>query len=155
MTGVPRSGVQITLATIQATESLGEELGRLAEAGDLIVLDGPLGAGKTALARGIGRGLGVDGVTSPTFVMARVHTGGRLPFVHVDAYRLRGLEDLDALDLDATLEESLTVVEWGAGVVETLAAEHLVVRLDRESETDVRVARLEPAGPGWEARLPR
>lgn len=149
----PRAGVPITLETVEATEALGEELGRLAIAGDLIVLDGPLGAGKTALTRGIGRGLGISGVTSPTFVMARVHTGGRLPLVHVDAYRLRGLDDLESLDLDATLEESLTVVEWGTGVVEGLAAEHLVVRIDRNTGDELRLARLEPQGPGWEARL--
>jgi len=81
-----------------------------------------------------------------------VHTGGRLPLVHVDAYRLGGRLDVDDLDLDAAAEASVTVVEWGEGLVEQLADEHLVVRLDRRPD-DVRVATLEPHGPSWEVRL--
>ena len=135
------------------TRALGRDLAGLLQAGDLVVLVGPLGAGKTALTQGIGEGLGVrEPVTSPTFVIARVHTGGRLPLVHVDAYRLGGVADVDDLDLDASTEDSVTVVEWGQGLVEQLADEHLEVRLDRRDD-DVRVAQLEPHGGSWEQRL--
>jgi tRNA threonylcarbamoyladenosine biosynthesis protein TsaE len=142
-----------TLPTPEDTRALGEALAGLLRPGDLVVLVGPLGAGKTALTQGIGAGLGVtEPVTSPTFVIARVHTGGRLPLVHVDAYRLGGAADVDDLDLDASTEESVTVVEWGQGLVEQLADEHLEVRLDRR-EDDVRTAVLVPRGSGWERRL--
>ena len=141
------------LPTIADTQAFGRELAGLLRPGDLVVLAGPLGAGKTALTQGIGAGLGVRGpVTSPTFVLARVHRGGRVPLVHVDAYRLAGMADVDDLDLDATTEEAVTVVEWGHGLVEQLADEHLVVELDRRDD-DVRTARLVPVGPGWEQRL--
>jgi tRNA threonylcarbamoyladenosine biosynthesis protein TsaE len=142
-----------TLPTPEDTRALGVELADLLRAGDLVVLVGPLGTGKTALTQGLGQGLGVrEPVTSPTFVIARVHTGGRLPLVHVDAYRLGGVADVDDLDLDATAEEAVTVVEWGHGLVEQLADEHLVVELDRRDD-DVRTARLVPVGAGWERRL--
>ncbi|GHE10826.1 tRNA (adenosine(37)-N6)-threonylcarbamoyltransferase complex ATPase subunit type 1 TsaE [Klenkia taihuensis] len=143
-----------SLPTVEDTRALGAELAGLLRPGDLVVLSGPLGAGKTALTQGIGAGLGVPGpVTSPTFVLARVHRGGRLPLVHVDAYRLGSLLDVDDLDLDATLEESVTVVEWGHGLVEQLADEHLVVELDRDAGDDVRTATLVPHGPSWTVRL--
>jgi tRNA threonylcarbamoyladenosine biosynthesis protein TsaE len=141
------------LPDVADTRALGRDLAGVLTAGDLVVLVGPLGAGKTALTQGVGEGLGVrEPVTSPTFVIARVHTGGRLPLVHVDAYRLGGRLDVDDLDLDAAADESVTVVEWGEGLVEQLADEHLVVRLDRRPD-DVRVVTLEPHGPGWEQRL--
>lgn len=141
------------LPTAEDTRALGRQLGGLLRAADLVVLAGPLGAGKTVLAQGIAAGLGVPGpVTSPTFVLARVHRGGRLPLVHVDAYRLAGMTDVDDLDLDATAGEAVTVVEWGRGLVEQLAEEHLLVELDRRDD-DVRTARLVPTGPGWEQRL--
>lgn len=142
-----------TLPTPEDTRALGRALAELLGPGDLVLLSGPLGAGKTALTQGIGAGLGVPGpVTSPTFVLARVHRGGRLPLVHVDAYRLTSVADVDDLDLDATAEEAVTVVEWGHGLVEQLAEEHLIVELDRR-EDDVRTARLVPHGAGWEQRL--
>jgi tRNA threonylcarbamoyladenosine biosynthesis protein TsaE len=141
------------LPAITDTQAFGRELAALLQPGDLVVLAGPLGAGKTALTQGIGAGLGVPGpITSPTFVLARVHRGGRVPLVHVDAYRLAGMADVDDLDLDATTEEAVTVVEWGHGLVEQLADEHLVVELDRRDD-DVRTVRLVPVGPGWEQRL--
>ena len=144
---------ELELPTVGDTRSLGRHLAGLLRAGDLVVLVGPLGAGKTALTQGIGEGLGVrEPVTSPTFVIARVHTGGRVPLVHVDAYRLGSVADVDDLDLDASAEESVTVVEWGQGLVEQLADEHLEVRLDRRDD-DVRVACLVPHGAGWEERL--
>ena len=141
------------LPTPDDTRALGAALAAVVRAGDLVVLVGPLGAGKTALTQGLGAALGVrEPVTSPTFVISRVHRGGRLPLVHVDAYRLGGVADVDDLDLDASAEESVTVVEWGQGLVEQLADEHLEVRLDRRDD-DVRTAVLVPHGPGWEQRL--
>ncbi len=141
------------LPTVADTQAFGRQLAELLRPGDLVVLAGPLGAGKTALTQGIGAALGVrEPVTSPTFVIARVHRGGRLPLVHVDAYRLGGAADVDDLDLDATAEESVTVVEWGQGLVEQLADEHLEVRLDRR-EDDVRTVELVPHGPSWTDRL--
>jgi tRNA threonylcarbamoyladenosine biosynthesis protein TsaE len=141
------------LPTPEDTHAFGRSLADVLRAGDLIVLVGPLGAGKTALTQGIGAGLGVrEPVTSPTFVIARVHRDGRVPLVHVDAYRLGSVADVDDLDLDASAGESVTVVEWGQGLVEQLADEHLEVRLDRRDD-DVRTAVLVPNGPGWEERL--
>jgi tRNA threonylcarbamoyladenosine biosynthesis protein TsaE len=135
------------------TRALGAELAEVVRAGDLVVLVGPLGAGKTALTQGLGKGLGVrEPVTSPTFVIARVHTGGRVPLVHVDAYRLGSVADVDDLDLDASADESVTVVEWGQGLVEQLTEEHLEVRLDRRDD-DVRTALLVPHGASWVDRL--
>jgi tRNA threonylcarbamoyladenosine biosynthesis protein TsaE len=141
------------LPTPADTQALGRELAGILAPGDLVVLVGPLGAGKTAFTQGIGAGLGVgEPVTSPTFVISRVHSGGRLPLVHVDAYRLGSVADVDDLDLDVTVEDSVTVVEWGQGLVERLADEHLEVRLDRRDD-DVRTATLVAHGPGWEERL--
>ncbi|WP_433610917.1 tRNA (adenosine(37)-N6)-threonylcarbamoyltransferase complex ATPase subunit type 1 TsaE [Dactylosporangium sp. CA-139114] len=149
------------LSTVEQTRDFGKALASVLRAGDLVVLTGPLGAGKTALAQGVGAGLAVRGdVTSPTFVIARVHRpdaerGGTLPMVHVDAYRLGNVSDpigeVDALDLDATLEDSVTLVEWGEGLVEQLSDEHLEVRLDRRDD-DSRVVALIPRGGDWAAR---
>jgi tRNA threonylcarbamoyladenosine biosynthesis protein TsaE len=142
------------LPTPEDTHALGRALAGILGPGDLVVLVGPLGAGKTALTQGIGAGLGVrEPVTSPTFVIARVHRAA-VPLVHVDAYRLGSVADVDDLDLDVTVADSVTVVEWGQGLVEQLADEHLEVRLERR-EDDVRTARLIPHGPGWQARLDR
>jgi tRNA threonylcarbamoyladenosine biosynthesis protein TsaE len=141
------------LPTPADTRALGRELAELLRAGDLVVLVGPLGAGKTALTQGLGDGLGVrEPVTSPTFVIARVHRTERIPLVHVDAYRLGSMADVDDLDLDVTVSDSVTVVEWGQGLVEQLADGHLEVRLERR-EDDVRTALLVPHGPGWADRL--
>jgi tRNA threonylcarbamoyladenosine biosynthesis protein TsaE len=105
----------ILLTTPDDTRAFGARLAKLLRPGDLVILNGPLGAGKTALTQGIGQGLGVTGdVTSPTFVISRVHRGP-LPLVHVDAYRLHDFE-VDDLDLDASVDESVTVVEWGHGM---------------------------------------
>ena len=119
-----------------AMHALGERLATLLVAGDLVVLTGELGAGKTTLTQGIGRGLKVRGqVTSPTFVVARVHpsTVGGPALVHVDAYRLGSALEVDDLDLDASLEESVTVVEWGEGKVDDLAPDRLLLRIVRPS----------------------
>jgi tRNA threonylcarbamoyladenosine biosynthesis protein TsaE len=142
--------------TPEDTMEFGRSLGRSLRAGDLVLLAGPLGAGKTTLTRGIADGLGVGGrVSSPTFVLARVHPAGPagVPLVHVDAYRLGGdLSQLDDLDLDTDLERSAIVVEWGEGSAERLSSDYLVVRLDRR-EDDVREVTLEPHGT-WTDRVP-
>lgn len=148
------TGTPVELRTVADTEALGERLGAGLGAGDLVVLSGPLGAGKTVLVRGIARGLGVAGaVTSPTFVIAREHRplpgGAGVPLVHVDAYRLGFASDvaaqLDDLDLDTDLDSAVVVVEWGEGVAERLAARHLLVRLDRRDD-DTRVATVDRVG---------
>lgn len=146
----------IRLATVDDTRAFGRRLATVLRPGDLVLLTGPLGAGKTALVQGIGAGLEVSGdVTSPTFVIARVHRG-RVPLVHADAYRLGDRPDpraeIDDLDLDASAEDAVTVVEWGEGLVEHLADEHLQVRIDREDD-DTRVVDLVPSGGDWAARL--
>jgi tRNA threonylcarbamoyladenosine biosynthesis protein TsaE len=142
-----------TLSTVDDTRSFGRALASLLRAGDLVLLTGPLGAGKTALAQGIGAGLSIPGeITSPTFVIARVHRGGRLPFVHVDAYRLGSAVEVDDLDLDASVEDSVTVVEWGGGLVEQLADAYLEIRLTRHDD-ETRTAVLVPHGGDFAARL--
>lgn len=138
------------LATVDDTRAFGRELATRLRAGDLVILSGPLGAGKTALTQGIGEGLGVTGrVTSPTFVIARVHRGP-LPLVHVDAYRLRdsGHLDLDDLGIDEELDRAVVVVEWGDGVVEQLSDSHLEVHLERHDD-DTRTATVTGVGPRW------
>jgi tRNA threonylcarbamoyladenosine biosynthesis protein TsaE len=136
--------------TPEAMRALGERIAELLQAGDLAVLSGPLGAGKTTLAQGIGRGLGVDGpVVSPTFVIARVHRGGRLPLVHADAYRLGSVAEVDDLDLDAELDDSVTLVEWGEGLVEGLAGDRLEVAISREGDDDVRLVEIRGVGGRW------
>lgn len=146
----------LELTTVEDTRSLGRRLAGLLRAGDLLLLNGPLGAGKTALAQGIGAGLGVSGqVTSPTFVISRVHRAGQpgsLPLVHVDAYRLGTVAEVDDLDLDASLDDSVTVVEWGGDKVEQLTDAHLEVRIDRRDD-DTRLVELVPHGGDWAARL--
>jgi tRNA threonylcarbamoyladenosine biosynthesis protein TsaE len=140
--------------------ALGVRLAGLLRAGDLVVLTGDIGAGKTTLTRGIGEGLGVRGpVTSPTFVLARVHPSDSAgpALVHVDAYRLGSVAEVDDLDLDASLEESVTVVEWGEGLVETLSDTRLEVRLTRcrgsapegSDSTDSRTVVLTGHGSRW------
>jgi len=155
MPGQPgRSAPMIELPTAADTRDFGRRLAGLLRAGDLVLLIGPLGAGKTALTQGIGAGLGVRGpVVSPTFVIARSHTGGRLPLVHVDAYRLGSLAEVDDLDLDVSVADSATVVEWGAGLVEQLADARLEVLLDRRPDSQVRTAELRPVGGDWARRL--
>ena len=145
------------LATVADTRAFGERLAGILRAGDLVVLTGPLGAGKTVIAQGVGAGLGVRGeVTSPTFVIARVHPGPRVPLVHVDAYRLGAVSDpvgeVDALDLDASVEESVTLVEWGAELAEQLSDEFLEIRLERRPD-DTRVLTLIPRGIDWAHRI--
>jgi len=136
-----------------AMRALGERVAALLRPGDLVVLAGPLGAGKTTLAQGIGAGLGVSGpVLSPTFVIARVHRGGRVPLVHADAYRLGSVAEVDDLDLDASLDESVTLVEWGSGLVDELADDRLDVRIERAvgaAADDTREVVVTAIGARW------
>lgn len=136
-------------------------------AADLMILDGPLGAGKTTFTQGLGEGLGVRGpVASPTFVIARVHPplpeGTGISLVHVDAYRLNGGGDIEDLDLEAEMDRAVTVVEWGRGEVEYLSDSHLLVQLIRPEEVsdpdvpeEPRTIRLVPDGPRWDEQARR
>lgn len=138
--GLPGPVLEAPVPTAEGMQEFGRRLGARLRAGDLVVLTGDLGAGKTTLTQGIAEGLGVRGpVTSPTFVIARVHPSvvGGAPLVHVDAYRLGSLDELDDLDLDASVEESVTVVEWGEGKAEVLTDDRLDVVLTRETAEDV------------------
>jgi tRNA threonylcarbamoyladenosine biosynthesis protein TsaE len=124
----------LRVPTADDMRALGRRLASRVRAGDLLVLTGDLGAGKTTLTQGLGEALGVRGrVTSPTFVIARVHpsTVGGPPLVHVDAYRLAGWDELEDLDLEASLDEAVTVVEWGQGLAEGLAEDRLALVLHR------------------------
>jgi tRNA threonylcarbamoyladenosine biosynthesis protein TsaE len=152
------SSVEIVLPTAGDTTALGRRLAGLVRAGDLVLLAGDLGAGKTTLTRGLGAALGVRGeVTSPTFVIARVHpslTGGPA-LVHVDAYRLGSLAEVDDLDLETSLDESVTVVEWGSGKAEGLSEDRLEIVLHRGSDEadETRTATIRPVGPRWAGEL--
>ena len=127
---------------------LGLQLAAHLRAGDLVLVNGPLGAGKTVLAQGIGAGLGITGITSPTFVISRVHKGA-IPFIHVDAYRLVDSENpnlyLDDLDLD--IANSITVIEWGGSESARLSEDRLEITIDRSS--DVRTVEIKAVGPRW------
>lgn len=146
----------VRLPTAEDTLEFGRRLAALLRPGDLVLLAGPLGAGKTVLAKGIAAGLGVLGrVSSPTFIIAREHRpaldGRGIPLVHVDAYRLTGhLDELDDLDLDTELVDAVVVIEWGEGMAERLNDDHLLIRLDPGAD-EVRLATLVPHGE-WKTR---
>jgi tRNA threonylcarbamoyladenosine biosynthesis protein TsaE len=152
--------VMLRVPTAADMQRLGERLAALLRPGDVVIATGDLGAGKTTLTQGIGRGLGTTGrVISPTFVLSRIHasTAGRPRLVHVDAYRLGGPAELDDLDLDATVADSVTVVEWGRGVAEGLADDRLEIDIwrsphdgDQRSESE-RVVTVRPVGSRWPA----
>ncbi|MFF7730497.1 tRNA (adenosine(37)-N6)-threonylcarbamoyltransferase complex ATPase subunit type 1 TsaE [Streptomyces sp. NPDC008001] len=166
---VAETTAELTVTTADAMRDLGRRLAGLLRPGDLVLLTGELGAGKTTLTRGLGEGLGVRGaVTSPTFVIARVHPhlGGGPALVHVDAYRLSGgLDEMEDLDLDVSLPESVVVVEWGDGKVEELSDDRLHVVIHRavgasaedaadvahaaEDADDVRSVRVTGVGARW------
>ena len=154
MTGLD---VQLVVPTAAAMRDLGERLAGLLRPGDLVVLNGGLGAGKTTLVQGIGAGLGVRGpVTSPTFVIARVHpplTGGGPALVHADAYRLGSFGEVDDLDLDADVGRAVTVVEWGTGLAEPLAEDRLEITIEPDQDGDVRTVRINGHGARWHGVL--
>ncbi|GAB4012921.1 tRNA (adenosine(37)-N6)-threonylcarbamoyltransferase complex ATPase subunit type 1 TsaE [Nocardioides ultimimeridianus] len=157
-----RTPQRVEVPTADAMRDLGIRLAAQLRAGDVLVLSGELGAGKTTFTQGLGAGLGVrGGVTSPTFVIARVHPSlaAGPALVHVDAYRLGGAPELDDLDLDADLDQAVTVVEWGSGLAEALSDSPLEIRIERavaapdlDPEDDPRVVTLEPIGPSWLGR---
>ncbi|MFG1908824.1 tRNA (adenosine(37)-N6)-threonylcarbamoyltransferase complex ATPase subunit type 1 TsaE [Kribbella sp. NPDC048928] len=148
--------VELTVPTADDMQAIGEELAGQLRAGDVLVLSGDLGAGKTTFTQGLGVGLKVRGaITSPTFVISRVHPSlaDGPALVHVDAYRVGGFAELDDLDLDASLEDAVTVVEWGHGLAEALAPDRLdivVTRGDDDSD-ETRSLRITPIGPRWAA----
>ncbi len=152
--------VTLTTATARETERVGKRLATVVRAGDLLLLSGDLGAGKTTLVRGLGAGLGVRGpVTSPTFVISRLHPSRSAgpALLHVDAYRLGGLAELDDLDLDAVVDTAVTAVEWGIGRAEALSGDRLEVVLHRtpgggESAAADGARRIEilGVGPRWQ-----
>jgi tRNA threonylcarbamoyladenosine biosynthesis protein TsaE len=158
------AGTRITVSTPEHMRELGRRLATLLRPGDLLLLTGALGAGKTTLARGLGEGLGVRGaVTSPTFVIARVHPplGDGPPLVHVDAYRLGGgLDEMEDLDLDVSLTDSVVAVEWGEGRVEELSEDRLHVVIERAvghsedvpepTADDVRTVTVTGVGARWD-----
>jgi tRNA threonylcarbamoyladenosine biosynthesis protein TsaE len=141
----------VTISTPEAMFALGQKIGAQLRAGDLLVLNGPLGAGKTLLTQGIGDAMGLSGITSPTFVISRFHKGV-IALIHVDAYRLIQSENplfsLDDLDLDSEREDAVTVVEWGAELAARLSEERLEIYIDRTQE--VRAVSTKGHGKRWE-----
>lgn len=136
---------------VSETKALGSKLGEHLRAGDVLILDGPLGAGKTTFAQGLAQGMNVRGpITSPTFVIYRIHpnekTGPSL--IHVDAYRLNSLSEVDDLDLDSNLYNAVLVAEWGSGKLEDIADEYLVVKFIRHDD-DSRTISFTPHGIRW------
>jgi tRNA threonylcarbamoyladenosine biosynthesis protein TsaE len=138
------------IATPDEMFNLGKKVGSLCTAGDLILLNGPLGAGKTVFVQGVGAALGIEDVTSPTFVISRIHKA-KLPLIHVDVYRLleagKASLYLDDLDLDSPREESVTVIEWGGEESARLSDERLEITIDRSD--DVRRVEIKPVGDRW------
>jgi len=138
----------ITIDTADEMHQLGAKIAAHLKAGDLILVNGPLGAGKTVLAQGVGAGLGITGITSPTFVISRVHKAS-VPFIHVDAYRLLDSENpnlyLDDLDLD--IAGSITLIEWGGAESARLSQDRLEITIDRSE--DIRKVEIRPVGPRW------
>lgn len=148
----------IVVPTADAMRELGAAIGRACRGGDVLILSGDLGAGKTTFTQGLARGIGIEeAVTSPTFVIARAHPNphGGPGLVHVDAYRLGSSLELDDLDLDADLEHSVVVVEWGGGLAEGLADARVDLVLSRSDDEDdeTRVVVITPRGSRWDGVL--
>lgn len=146
----------INAATTAATETqnLGAAIAELARPGDVVLLAGELGAGKTALVQGFGRGLGItEPITSPTFMLARQHSGGRLVLHHLDVYRLEQMQEVFDVGLPEVLDEGgVTVIEWGDAIAPAIPADFLEVRLTFGEGDDDRSIEVEPVGPRWNAR---
>ena len=155
--GYPCFSPEMRIATDAEMRELGQRLAMILRAGDLVILAGPLGAGKTTLVQGIGEGLGVRGpVTSPTFVIARAHpplSGSGPALVHADAYRLGSISEVDDLDLDTDAAAAVTVVEWGAGLAEGLAEDRLEITISPDLAGDVRTVQLNGHGARWNGLL--
>lgn len=142
--------MRLKIDSPEQMEKLGEKLAKLVNLGDLVLLSGALGAGKTTLTRGLGRALGAEGtIQSPTFVLARVHKIPSGNLVHVDAYRLSSALELDDLDID--FENSIVVVEWARDFLDGYAENYLSLEIDRASEDESRMVEISAIGPRWEA----
>lgn len=145
--------VAVTSAS-DATHDLGAAIAELARPGDVLLLSGELGAGKTAFVQGFGRGLGVtEPITSPTFMLARQHEGGRLVLHHLDVYRLEQMQEVFDVGLPELLDEGgVTVIEWGDAIAPALPSDYLEVRLRFGEGDDDRIIEVQPVGPRWSAR---
>lgn len=163
----PSGPIRVCTTDADGTREVARVIAAQLRAGDLLVLDGPLGAGKTTFTQGIGDALRVRGsVASPTFVIARAHPslGDGPELVHVDAYRLGGLGDIEDLDLDTDLDRAVTVVEWGRDLVEQLTDSHLLIEIDRphvasgtdpDDPDEPRTLTVHPGGPRWDGEAVR
>jgi len=142
--------------SVAEMRNLGVELAADLRAGDLLTLSGPLGAGKTALTQGIGAGLGISGITSPTFVISKVYEG-RLPLIHVDAYRLLGSArqgfEFDDLDIDTARDSAVTVIEWGSEIAPRLSEEYLEINIEFAAAEDERLVSAIGHGARWQGVL--
>jgi tRNA threonylcarbamoyladenosine biosynthesis protein TsaE len=140
------------IESVEEMFELGKRIGVQCKPGDQILLSGPLGAGKTLLAQGIGTALGIDEITSPTFVIARKHDG-QIPIIHVDLYRLldsaNPLAAIEDLDLDLEADKSVTIIEWASPEYSALQEDRLEITIDRTNE--VRVVTINPVGKRWDS----
>lgn len=141
----------VIVNSLEEMHALGRSLGERLQRGDILLLNGTLGAGKTSLVQGIGEALGIHGITSPTFVISRIHLG-KIPLIHVDAYRLVGepLALFDDLDLESQIDSSVTVIEWGDGFVKRIAGEFLEIQLAFGEGDDQRVLTSIGHGDRWQ-----
>lgn len=143
----------MTVTSVSAMRDLGAAIAKKLQAGDLVVLSGDLGAGKTALTQGIGSALGINDITSPTFVISRVHKG-KIPLIHVDAYRLMGNKnanfEFDDLDLDTSIKDAITVIEWGDSVAPRLMDEYLLIKIEFGEVESERLVSATGHGLRWQ-----
>ena len=148
--------MKVVTRSVEETRALGEELGRdVLVAGDVVVLTGELGTGKTALAQGVGRGLEVDGpVVSPTFTLVRQYEG-RVPLCHADFYRLERMQEIHSLGLEEQIDDSVTLIEWGEVAATALPSDRLEVRITAGAGPDERIIELVLLGESWRRRSRR